>query len=338
LRRLADLTNAATALLGVAGLLAIVAVASPIAAFLHLTSTVPVLLTGIVLGFSVAIPVQRGVLQGAERFGAFTASTIVEAGTKVVASPVLALYFGVDGALIGLAIASFLTWCYNVIQLRRSGSGSGRLRLDLRRIALTWANVAVAVLAINALLFYDVILVRHYYSAVIAGLYGAAALAARALYMFIAFIPTIVLPKATARSTVGRGTRSLLIASVLTAAAIVGVALLAAAIAPRLIVSVIAGRAYADAGAYVFAYMLALGALALANVVTMYNIGLHRFDFVAPLALIAVGEILAVATWHANVHTTLLILCIGHSLALGSTLIRFRAPILQRRGAAPTAV
>ena len=314
----------------------VVAVAAPIATFLHLGSTLPVVITGVLFAFSVALPVQRGVFQGAQRFSAYSLSMIVEAGGKVVVAPLLALRFGIDGALAGLSIACFVAWGYNVVQLRRSARGAARLRLDVRRIGVSSMNVAIAVLAINALLFYDVILVRHYFSAVTAGLFGAAALAARALYMVIAFIPTIVLPKATARRNLGRGARPLLIASLVTASLMVAVALAAAALAPRLIVSIIAGRAYANAGGFVLLYMGALGALALANVVTMYNIGLHRFDFVVPLALIACGEVIAVVSWHPDVHTTLSMLCIGHSLALLATLVRFRVTRRQRQITVPT--
>jgi O-antigen/teichoic acid export membrane protein len=337
IRRLGDVVTGSTALIGFGAFLLAVALAAPIAGYLRLASTQPVIITGVALGLSFAIPVQRGIFQGTEKFGAFALSNIVEAAVKVIAGSLLALRFGVNGALAGLAIAFFLSWSYNVVTLRSLGSTVHRLTLDVRRIVLTSMNVTLAVLAVNALLFYDVILVRHYFSAVTAGLYGAAALVARAMYTVIAFIPTIVLPKASARRSDGRRTGSLLIASLGTASLIIVGGLAITGLFPRFVVTFLAGRAFADAGAFVLPYTFALGALALANVTAMYNIGLHRFDFVVPVAAIALGEIIAVVALHQSVAQVLFILCIGHALALAATLIPNRAT-LRRIAEAPANV
>jgi O-antigen/teichoic acid export membrane protein len=235
--------------------------------------------------------------------------------------------------MIGLCIASFVSWGYNVVRLRRFGPRAEPLRLPFRRIFITSANVSSAVLAVNALLFYDVILVRHYFSPVTAGLYGAAALVGRAVYTVIAFLPTIVLPKASSRSSLGQATGKLLTMALLTGGGIVACSLLATVAAPRLIVSLLAGRAFGNADAFALPYTFALGVLALANVVAMYRIGLHRFGFVIPLVGVAIGEIVAVTIWHATIHNVLLILCIGHLLALVASLQGVTDRALQRRSA-----
>jgi O-antigen/teichoic acid export membrane protein len=147
------------------------------------------------------------------------------------------------------------------------------------------------------------------------------------MYTVIAFIPTIVLPKASARRSDGRRTGSLLIASLGTASLIIVAGLAITGLFPRFVVTFLAGRAFADAGAFVLPYTFALGVLALANVTAMYNIGLHRFDFVVPLAAIAVAEIIAVVALHQSVAQVLYILCIGHALALAATLIPNRATL-----------
>jgi O-antigen/teichoic acid export membrane protein len=277
-------------------------------------------LAGVVLGLSYAIPVQRGVLQGVEDFNSFAISNIIECGVRFIASPLLGLRYGVDGVLVGLSIGNIAPVLYHVIVLRRLGAAPARLKLDVRRIIATSTNVGVAVLAVNALLFYDVILVRHFFAPVTAGLYGATSLVGRAVFVVIAFVPTIVLPKASVRRSTGRSTQSLLAAALATGGAIVVAALVAVAVAPRLIVSILAGHAFADAAAFALPYVFAVGALALTNVVVMYKVGLHQFDFVVPLAIVAVLEIVSVSIWHATVYQLLLILCIGHAFSLATTL------------------
>jgi O-antigen/teichoic acid export membrane protein len=132
IRRLGDVVTGSTALIGFGAFLLAVAVAGPIAGYLRLASTQPVIITGVALGLSFAIPVQRGIFQGTEKFGAFALSNIVEAAVKVIAGSLLALRFGVDGALAGLAIAFFLSWSYNVVTLRSLGNTVHRLTLDVR--------------------------------------------------------------------------------------------------------------------------------------------------------------------------------------------------------------
>jgi O-antigen/teichoic acid export membrane protein len=321
LRRLGDVVTGGSAVIGAVAFGVTVLCAPLIEQYLHLTSMRTVLLAGLSLGISYAVPVQRGVLQGMEDFNAYVISNIVEAGAKFVAGAALGVRFGTDGVLLGLFIGNVAPWCYDVLVLRRCDPKPSRLRLDIRRIAKTSANVGIAVLAVNALLFYDVILVRHYFSPLIAGLFGATSLVGRAVYAVIAFVPTIVLPKASARRIVGRRTTSLLLAALATGGGIVAAALIAVAVAPRLVVSILAGHAFADAAPFELPYVFAVGALALTNVVVMYKVGLHRFEFVVPLAVVAIGEIGAVSIWHASIEVVLVILCAGHALSLAATLV-----------------
>ncbi len=325
LRRLSDVVTNASAVVGAVAFGVVVLASTPIAQYLHLTSIRTVILAGAALGLSYAIPVQRGVLQGVENFNAFAISNIIECGAKFVAGPLLGLRYGVDGVLSGVCIGTIAPVLYHVVVLRRLHAAPAPLKLDVRRIIATSANVGVAVLAVNALLFYDVILVRHYLAPITAGLYAATSLVGRAVFAGIAFVPTIVLPKASARRSTGRSTQSLLAAALGTGGALVAAALLVVAIAPRLVVSLLAGQASADAAAFELPYVFAVGALSLTNVVVMYKVGLHRFEFVVPLAIVAVAEIVTVVLWHATVFQVLLILCIGHVLSLAVTLFRVAA-------------
>lgn len=246
------------------------------------------------LALAFALPLQRSVLQGAQHFSIYATSMIVETTLKAAAGPLLALRFGVTGALAGLAVGSAVSAVYNAVMLRRmyAGRRSARLRFDLRRMFVSSVGTGFAVLAINALLFYDVIVVRHAFDPVLAGLYGAAVLVGRAVYTVISFIPTIVLPKATARASTGAGrARSLLLAALGTAAAMVAGALAVTAVLPGAIVAAIAGRAFAPAAPYVVPYALARSFLAVANIVAMYQIGFSRLSFVVPLYAVAALEI-----------------------------------------------
>jgi O-antigen/teichoic acid export membrane protein len=325
LRRLGVVVTAVSVITGIAAFVVVALFAGGLARFFHLDGSGPVLAAGSLLACSLALPAQRGVFQGAQSFRLFAISNIVEAVVKCALGVLCAIRFGATGALIGLALGSLAATLYNGIAMLTSyGRRSVRLKLDVRRMIASSSGIGLAVLAINALLFYDVIIVRHFFPAVTAGLYGAAILAGRALYTVVLFVPTVVLPKTSARSSAGERTDRLLFAALGTAAAIIGVALAVTAVVPGTIVTLLAGKQYAGAAPFVFPYAAALGMLALANIVAMYNIGRHNFAFVAPLGIVAIAEIGIVCSWHTSILQVLSVLFFGHLAALGATLIRVK--------------
>jgi len=290
LRRLADLVDIAGLAVGIVAFAATLAFAGPIKAFFHLGSPVTVLLAAGTVAFLLLLPAQRALLQGRQRFVAFAASSVIEGIGKAVLGPFAAIHFGAAGALGGLLAALFLAAGFNTVATRRGTPTHGAaVAVRLRDFGSLAGKTVVALLSINILLFYDTVLVRHYFSAETAGLYGAANLVGRAIYVALGFLPVILLPKAAERLARGTAARPLLLAGV---SAVVGggaVAIGLCAAVPSVIVRLIAGP-------LVLPYAIAAVALAGANAVANFKIGLHRFDHALPLVCIALGEFIAAST------------------------------------------
>ncbi|MFN2461583.1 MAG: hypothetical protein ABR591_13005 [Candidatus Velthaea sp.] len=319
LRSLVRIVNRWT-LLAAAALLALVALLRDgIAGFFHAGSIGAVVAAGVALALTAAMPVQRAVFSGAQAFGAYAASNVIEAVCKAVAGAALALRFGADGALAGAAVALAAAYAYNVLTLRaRHGGPAGRLALNRSTLTRTSAAIAGATLSVTTLTSFDVVLVKHYFSAVDAGLFAAAALAGRAIYALIAFLPTVVLPKAVGGSR--DAAPRLFAAAFGTAAVIAAVATVVCRLDAPLVLSIVAGRAFVAAAPLLVPYAFALSCLALANVTVAYNIGLERYRFVTPLAVIAVAEIGTVIAYHPSIGAVLAVIVAGHGLALLATL------------------
>jgi O-antigen/teichoic acid export membrane protein len=177
-------------------------------------------------------------------------------------------------------------------------------------------------LAFTVLMFYDVPLIQHNFDPRSAGLYAAAALVGRAILSIITFVPTVVMPKATARAAAGQSTLPLLFVALGGAGAIIGFVVLISACVPTLVVTLVAGGRFAGAAPLVFEYAVASGALALASVVAAYRIGLHRYEFVVPCTAAALLEICALICWHPTLAAVLTVLISGHLVVLAATLYR----------------
>ena len=171
---------------------------------------------------------------------------------------------------------------------------------SLREIARSSAPIALAVFCVTVLIFYDVVLAKRYLDAHTVGLYGAAALASRALYAVVAFVPIVLLPQAAGQAARGERTRGLFLQAFGVALAICAASLAFFALFPHFVVVAIAGPPFAAAAAYLVPYVYAIAVLSLANVVLTYNIARGRTGFVVPLACVALGEIAAVVLRHPH--------------------------------------
>jgi O-antigen/teichoic acid export membrane protein len=285
-----------------------------IAAYFNLTGTAATVVTLVGLGLFVVESVQRGVLQGAHRFGAMSFSMSIESAVKVVIGVTLAGTMGATGALVGIAVGAFVAVVYNEYAFRTEfGSERRPVALERDLIGRVISRVGIGQLTLTVLMFYDVPLVKHMFDARSAGLYAAAALVGRAVIAAVSFVPTLIMPKATSRAASGRSPVPLLGMAMALSTAIVIVAVLFGALLPHFVVTLIAGKRFGEAAPLVLMYIGASGLLSLANVVMAYKMGLHRYDFVIPALVVAIAEIAVLSAWHPSLLAVVSVLIIGHA-------------------------
>ena len=328
LRTLADVMTAWSTSIGAVVVAAGVLFRAPIAAFFNLSDSVPVVMVTISLGVYAVVVVQRGILQGAHRFGDYAVSSSIDAVVKVLIGVPLVATLGAAGGLLGIVAGVVLALLYDMYAFRtRFGTARAPIALDRALILRVVSHVGLGQLTFTVLTFYDVPLIKHAFDARSAGLYAAAALVGRSVVTAVSFVPTLVMPKASARMAAGRSTLSLLGAALGLAGAIVAVALVAGLVAPRFVVTLLSGRAFGEAAPLVLPYTVASGALALANVIAAYKMGLHRYDFVIPCLIVAAGEITVLASWHPTLPAVVGVLMAGHVALLVATLYRVNAVV-----------
>jgi O-antigen/teichoic acid export membrane protein len=316
---------------------------APLSAYLRLTDSRSVVATAAVLALSIVCPTIRGILQGIEAFRQFAISTLIDGFGRVLFG-VAFVYagWGVHGALLGQAGAMILGLGYTWYALRsRVQRVDGPLRLDLRRLLQTSAAITTAMLALSVLGSADLLLVKHFFSPYEAGLYSAVSLVGKVLLFAIGFVPTVVLPKATARVARGESPVSVVLQAGVTIAALCTCGLGVLFLVPSFAVRVMSGTAFLGAVPYVFVYGIAMSLLGAVTVVVNYKIGLHRFDFLVPLVAVAILEPLAITLAHASLWDVVRVVLIGHLLALATSLYRltsFGAVHLPRDTPQPSAL
>ncbi|TAM60082.1 hypothetical protein EPN52_06065 [bacterium] len=313
--------------IAVAGGLVVLAVGTgllgAIVRFLHLTSGLSVFLALMAAALGFLGPVMRSVLQGCQRFGGFAGSTALEGiGKAVFGVLAVAVGWGVAGALGGFAAGSLAGLVLTMALLRPELGRRAPFSIEPRRLIETTLGVGGSNLAVTGLLTVDMVLARHYLSALDAGYYAAASLIGHAGLYVLGFVPGVVLPKASALHARGEDPSGVLRRALLLTGAIslVGVAVLA--LAPGLAVRVVAGAKFLPAAHLALPYGVAMMLLAATSIVVTYRVSLHSFGYVIPLLLVAAGEIVAMLLWHASSASLLTILVAANAAGLAVVLLQ----------------
>jgi O-antigen/teichoic acid export membrane protein len=323
-------------LVSLAAGLMLVAGAIPLAEFLHVSDPLLVVFAGLAVSGAIVLPFSRGILQGTSHFGRFALSNVAEALGKVVFAPLLGAIAGIRGAVAGLAVGYAAAAAYTFIAAGPHRRGPAE-RYSLGAVARSSLAIALSIVALNVLLLFDVVLAKRYLDPHTAGLYGAAALASRAQYAVIAFIPTVLLPQAAGLAARGERTRVLFVQAMALAAFIAVASVGVFARWPHQVVTIIAGARFGDAAPMLVWYAYAVAMISLANIVATYNVARGRMQFVPLVACIAVGEIVAVVVRHRAAADLLQTIAIGHTLALCACMVSLGGPRRTAVKAAPAA-
>jgi O-antigen/teichoic acid export membrane protein len=275
--------------------------AHPVAAFVHLGSTIPVLILGfsIALVWQVAIP--RGILQGLQRFPALSLNLALEliVRTSVVFWLLIAGY-AVSGAMVavfsGLAVCFFLGLYSLRDHFRRTGT-----RVRLRVMAGFSLTAAAGIIGVQILYNQDVILAEHFLSGHDGGIYGGLNKIGTILFFLTLSVSQVLFPRVVEAVAKEQHPGRILLSSAGILAALGACALLVFAVAPGLVVAILFGPSFRDAAPYVLPVGVIGLALSLDNLLVQFFMAVHDRVFVPILAAGCVTEAVLIVLFHARV-------------------------------------
>ena len=287
-----------------------------VGSYLHMGNLGLVTVAGITAGLGFALLLQRGLFQGFGSFPTFALSNVLDTLRTALLVP-LVHAFGAMGSLLSFLGAVAAASIYGEVALRRRfGKISTFVSLDVRRMIVIAGATGLSSFGIALLMYYDVVLARHFLLPIDAGLYGAAALTGRVIFALIAFLPTVLLPNVAVRSAHGRSSAHVLAAAVAIAASVIGLLTIVCAVAPNTVIRLLAGVNFVPGAHLILPYALAAGALSLASLLSTYAIARHRFGFVPYLLAVVACEITAVGLRHGSSQQIIQDVLAGHAAVL----------------------
>ena len=241
------------------------------------------------------LSVQRGALQGFERYRLVGLSIIGEAASRLAFGLVLvAAGLGVTGAFLGTGLsvlAMSLALAAPLHAELAKGRGDARAAAQTLRGLLGRAWAPVTALALIAVLQnIDVIVVKHQADGDAAGSYAAAAVAAKVLIWVAIGLGLYLLPEAARRTRRGLDARPVLTRTLALIAAIALPVFLVYAVAAEPLLAAVYGADLTLASGALPWLALAMTLLACAYLAVQYLLALGRASFLWVLGVAAVVE------------------------------------------------
>lgn len=288
----------------------------PIAAFLRFPSPsfLVVLATGLV--FYMPLGAKRGGMQGTCKFSRLAISLSSEAVLKLIGAVALVvLGFGVMGAVAGISLSVILAYFLPAQDKELRDQPMQGVSAPFRE-ALQAIIFFVGQVIINNV---DILLVKHYFPADMAGLYAAIALVGRLLY-FASWSVTSAMFPVSAGEKVEEDSRRILVVPLGFVALISIVFVLLLATLPRLVIHVLFGSGFhfpnVDIEGLLTMNAVAMGVYALSVVLITYEMS-RRIANTGWLQLVVSGlVIVGVMTFHSSLMQVIVVQQVLRALLL----------------------
>ena len=240
------------------------------------------------------LPVPQGILRGLQRFVVLGTTNVSRAVVKfLVGVSCVIAGFGVLGGLIGAVVAPVFGLILAFVFLRDiipldSSSDSIELRDILRYSGFAF----VALFCYNTMWNVDVVLVKHYFTPLEAGIYSAVSILGRIILFAPIGISQVVLPKASDRYEAGKKHFQILLKGLVMTSLIAGGIVLAYLLFPEEIVMTIFGVRYAGAIPYLWKYGLVTFFFALTGLLINYSLSINQHGTAIPLVIFLIAELI----------------------------------------------
>ena len=325
--------NRALLVLGLALAVALVIASQWIGAFFNIP-TESVVAVAASMPVALALPLLMGELQGEQRFVSFASLGAGQAALKLAAAVAIGIAFGPIGVLLGLAVASTISYGIAFWVVRR--------RLAIR-FSQPWLGqtlrylgmVLPSTLALSVLLSADVLLVKHFFSARIAGEYAAVSALGRGIFWGAAGVAAVLFPKVIYHESQGRsGSRIVRFSIVIVAlGGLAGLATLT--LAARPVLTAFAGSAYVSRASILPLYAIAMTLLGVASVLVATQQSRARALFLTVLVPVTIIEPILISLFHRDLTQVVWVVTLSMAaLVAGLSALTFREPV-QRSADAP---
>ncbi|MGZ3512314.1 MAG: oligosaccharide flippase family protein [Thermodesulfobacteriota bacterium] len=300
-----------------------------LSSFFQIASRGLIILTGIVLFFGMVTPVLRGGLQGLQKFGSIALTHFMNGGLKLVLAILFVLWgWGLLGAMGAVALSYFVTAFFSLFllyfPLKTQGEKvdvkkdfTGNVSPDVSEAYRYFFPVGLTLLCFVVLTNIDLILVKHFFTPVEAGYYSISQMVAKIILFLPLPIVTVMFPKVSVMEIKKRKTTHILIWSSVVAGCLCALAIVVCHLFPELIIRLVTGKDYPECIPLIKFFSINMTFFSLTFILLYYQLAINRKDFIYPLVLLTLIQVVCISLFHQNMIQVLLIVGIVSLLLCG---------------------
>lgn len=257
----------------------------PIGAFFSINDVVPICITLSSFFFGFLLVVNRGVLQGGQKFFDVTFSTVLEMFLKLmIGIALIKIGLGVSGAMLGMILATAIVYFISLMPLNKllktkDNNKAESFVFNKKEIVAYAIPALISATLLMVVLNIDIILVKHYFDAETAGIYAAISTIAKIILYATGPIVSVMFPMISEKTTTGDKHYKLLFSSFLFTF-LGAVAILAAYfVAPGTIIKILYGASFVSYYGYLPQVGIFILLYSLVNIMANYYLVLKSYTF-----------------------------------------------------------
>jgi O-antigen/teichoic acid export membrane protein len=313
---------------GLAVAILLTAASAYLKTYLNLPAQHDLVLLAIAAGVYIPLGVRRGRMQGCYSFSGLALNVVVEVAVKLVGA-LLFLYFGlgVTGVMIAVTLSIIAAYLVGLPSAEYRGI-SGRIK-----IAPFGEGVQAILYFIGQVILsnLDILLVKHFFPPVEAGIYAAVALVGRVVFMLSWSVVSSMFPVSASRMHAHAG-RSVLYTALLLVGGLTSIFIAAVALAPEAVWTLLLGKQFMLGSAIPFSALLTQYAVmtaiySIAVVVMMYEISRR----ISSAAWVQLGASILLAGGIWLYHTSLSQVILVQVFVMSGLLVAVTIPLFREQ-------
>lgn len=270
-----------------------------LAKFLHITIT-PLLIISPCIIFLMLLPINRGSLQGLQRFKGLSWNLIIEGIVKLFGGIILVLLgMGINGAIFSIVLAYAIPFFVGFYPLKDI-TKKKKKEFNTKKIYKFSIPVLIALISLTLMYSIDIILIKHFFSAIESGYYIAAGLLGKILFFATLSISQVMFPKVSELYNKKKEHKHLLNKSLLISLIIIIPTIIIFHLFPKLIVNILFGPQFFEAIPYVGPFAVIIGLFSLIYIITFYNLSINKKRFLYILVFFNILQIILIILFHST--------------------------------------
>lgn len=272
-----------------------------IANFLNLNVALPVVLLGISFVFGFSNSITWGILRGMQKFKEFSVLSLIQAFLKIIFSVVLVkLGFEVNGAVGAVVLSSVLGYfaCFYPIRFLFKQKIES---IEGKKIFQYSFPVFFTLLSTTLLWSMDIIMVKHFFSAQVAGEYAALAMIGRIIFFITGPISSVMFPMAADAHAASRFPAKVLKKAIVLVSAIGGAIVLGYFLLPDLVIRLLVGVKFIGIRPYLGWYALAMFLYSLVSLFSNYFLSVGEVKSAYIVVVGAVLQMICLLLFHESI-------------------------------------